>query len=562
MVMATLPTRDFFDALGQELSEQELHQALFSLGMELDSYDENELVVEITPDRLDLLSTQGLARAIKHFLGLASDFPSYRAQHDEEFVVHIADKVKEIRPHTVCVVVKNLQLNDERVKTIIALQEKLHATLGRKRQRGAIGLYPLEKITWPIQYTADAPDEISFIPLEATEKMTARELLANHPTGKQYAHLLADAKEYPYFVDAAGLVLSVPPIINSETTGRVTPQTTEIFIECSGHEVALLEQLLVHLTTAFADMGGTLYAVRVEYTGERDDLTGLLHSHYTPNLSPSSIQFNPLQVKKVLGIDVPPAVILQHLERMMHKVLEKSPQEWEVTSPVFRYDIWHERDIVDDVARSFGYDNITPRLPNVASIGSVLPLSALREELSEILVGLGFLETYTFALTGKEEHLDNMLLDENKVSFVPVINGAENQSLLRISLLPQQLQLLATNRNRPLPQKIFEGDFVVIPDASKDVRSRNEMHVCALITDKVVTFTQIKQVLDAVLSTRGVQVTIKKGSHPSFLAGRVGTVMYGEKAIGVIGELHPQVLLNFGLQSPVAAFEINLEALQ
>ena len=133
--------------------------------------------------------------------------------------------------------------------------------------------------------------------------------------------------------------------------------------------------------------------------------------------------------------------------------------------------------------------------------------------------------------------------------------------MLRVSLLPNQFSALANNRNKPLPQKLFEGAFVVIPDETQDVKSRNELHMSAVIADKIVTYTQIKQTLDALLRTRGIEITVKETSHPSFLKGRVGVVIYEGTPIGVIGETNPKVLENFGLITPVAAFEINIEKL-
>ena len=552
MVMTTISYKAFIESLGSELSIDDLRKVLFDMGMELDGFEDDDLIVEITPERLDLLSAQGLARAVKLFIGLSDEQPQFIAQKENMYQVNVDKQVEEVRPFTVCAVVKNINFSDENLKQIINIQEKLHQTLARRRSRGAIGIYPLEKISWPIRYTAGTPDSFSFIPLGETRSMTGKEILEFHETGKEYAHLLKDKNLYPYFIDSNNEILSMPPIINSEKTGRVSSETNGVFIECSGFELNLLNQLLMHLTTMFSDMGGEIYSVNVNY--ENNVLL-------TPDFSPKEKNLDITKIKNLIGIELSENQIETFLKKSSFEIVEKKGFNWLIRIPPYRYDVWHEVDIVDDIARAFGYNNIPMKIPNVFSIGSTLPISKLTEELSDVMVGLGFLETYTFAITSKKEQLENMLIEEDKVGFMEIANGMESQGMIRISLIPQQLQALANNRNRPLPQKIFEGSFVVVPDSSKDVKSRNEMHFTALITDKIVTFTDIRQSLDALLLTKGIKVDVVPTVHPSFIKGRSGTIIYKGESIGIIGELNPQVLENFGLQAPVGVFEINIEKL-
>ncbi len=545
--------------LDKPLSIKELEQALFDMGMELDEVKDDDMAIEVTAERLDLLSVQGLARALRSFLGIAPTVPRYKTLHgDENYLIKITNQVKTVRPFTVCAVVKNVQLSDERIKEIIDVQEKLHVTLGRGRSRGAIGIYPLESITLPITYTAALPKEISFIPLGETEEMTGDRILKEHETGREYAHLLEGKEFFPYFVDAKGDILSMPPIINSEKTGHVLPSTTELFIECSGFDKLLLHELLTYLTTMFADMGGDIYEMTLRYED------GAVQT--TPRLKSKRCSFSTKTLKKYIGLQLSLEELKPLLRKMMYEFIDAEYEEdneiiLHLSAPPFRTDLWHEIDIIEDVARAYGYNNLPLTFPTVAGIGSTLPKSNLGEELAQIMVGLGFLETYTFALTNKTDQLDNMLLSEEKVAFIPISNGNETQSMLRISLLPELLKCLVENRTQPLPQKIFEGSFVVVPEKTADVKSRNELHFASLMTNKQVTFTQMRQILEALLRSRNVNVTFNPVVHPSFIAGRAAAIMLKDKVIGIVGEVHPQVLTNFGLITPVVAFEINAEAL-
>lgn len=544
------------EAIGKDLSLDVLHSALFDMGMELESVDGDDIAVEVTAERLDLLSLQGLARALKSFLGIAK-VPIYNSSKSD-YVVNISSKMKDVRPFTVCAIVKNLSLSDSRIKEIIDVQEKLHSTLARGRKKGAIGIYPMEHITLPITFTAAPPQDIVFHPLGGDREMNALQILRDHETGREYAHLLEGKELFPYFVDANNNILSVPPIINSEATGRVSESTKDIFIECSGFDKVLLNELLTNLVCMFSDMGGTVYSMTLNYEGGSSEIT--------PKIDYQEKKFSTTTLKNLIGLELPVEDLKIILERMMYtikdfKTSESNETVFNLLVPAFRRDLWHEVDIAEDIARAYGYNNLPLTFPNVATIGSTLDISNLREEFSSVMVGQGFLETYTFGLTAKTDQLDKMLLSESNVGFVPVANGNETQGMLRISLIPEQLKSLANNRNQPLPQKIFEGDFVVLPDSSKDVKSRNEMHFTGMIADKTVTFTQIKQVLDSLLRTKGIEISLKPTNHPSFIKGRCGVVMFDDAPIGIVGELNPQVIVNFGLSVPVAAFEINLEAL-
>lgn len=565
MVMLNCSYTSLKQALGRDISEEELRSVLFDMGYELDTILGDELAIEITAERLDVLSVQGMARAMKSFSSAQAIKPYI--VRDSNQVVRITQAVSSIRPHTVCAIVKNLRLTEENIKEIIEVQEKLHATLCRGRRRGAIGIYPLEHITLPITFDASTPDKIKFNPLEAEQEMSAVDILQDHPTGKMYGHLLSEYDLFPFFHDGKGEILSLPPVINSEKTGRVTTQTTDVFIECSGHELDILDELLVYITTMFSDMGGDVYSMKVAYPD------GSIRT--TPDLSYVKKTLHTSTIKKYLGIELTENDLDILLSKMMYTVVSKQKSSsqavltqeldtiYTLLAPPFRKDLWHEIDIVDDVARAYGYNKLPLTLPQVVTTGGTLKLSRFVDEMANVMVGLGFLETYTFALSGKKEQIEQMNLEEEKLRFVSIVNGNEVQTMLRISLLPQQLTSLAINRKYSLPQKIFELAHVVHPDSSKDVKAVNSMHFSAMITDKVVSFTQIKQVLDAALASRGLHqdIRVEQIQHPSFLKGRVGKVYYKDTSIGIIGELHPQVLDNFGIMNPVACFELHVDRL-
>ena len=142
----------------EDLTIKQLEETLSNLGMELDDVKGDEIKVEITAERIDLISPEGLARAINCYLG--QEYKEIEVK-ESDYVHEVKSEVKGIRDFTRSFVVKNLSLSDEDIKALMWLQEKVHDTYGRKRKKVAIGVYELKKLNFPIIYTAKSPNEIS-----------------------------------------------------------------------------------------------------------------------------------------------------------------------------------------------------------------------------------------------------------------------------------------------------------------------------------------------------------------------------------------------------------------
>ncbi|MFP4567907.1 MAG: phenylalanine--tRNA ligase subunit beta [Candidatus Woesearchaeota archaeon] len=535
--------------LVKKITLDELENVLFDMGFELDKLDSGELNIELTPERLDLLSLQGFARAINSFKFGVEPKTHFKI-NKSNYVVNVTSKVENVRPFTVCAVIKNLSLDDNKLEQIIDIQEKLHSLLARGRVKGAIGIYPLDKIKMPITYSADFPDKINFVPLGESRIFNGREILINTEKGREFAHLLNNLKMYPFFIDSNNKILSMPPIINSDLTGKVTTNTKDLFIECSGFDKLLLNELLVNIITMLDFMGGDIYGVDVKYPNETITY---------PRLEPITLTVKKDTISKLLGLSLNDNILKNLLLKMLYSVKSINKSEIIVEAPCFRRDLWHEIDVADDIARAYGYNNFKLALPNISTIGKTLPISDLKEELSNLLVGLNFIELYTNTLVSKKDHVNNMLL--GNVNFIPVINGTENQSMMRLSILPELLNSLMNNKHISLPHRVFEVGFTIIPDKSCDVLCKNQLNLACVIADRQVTFTQIKQVLNNVLKSKGLSCVIKPSKNPSYINGRFGLIFINDIEVGIIGEVHPEVLSNFKLFNPVACFELNLNLL-
>src|SRR3989339_1313838 len=171
--------------IGKRLSEEELKDRISMLGTDLEKMDEDEIIVEVFPNRPDLLSEQGFGRAMSSFLGVNTGLKEYKVKKSGQKVI-VSKGMEDVRPYTVCALVKNLKLDDEKIREIIQIQEKLHITFCRKRKKAAIGIYPLENIKLPIYFCARKPEDIVFRPLEWKKEINVKQILEQHPTGIEY----------------------------------------------------------------------------------------------------------------------------------------------------------------------------------------------------------------------------------------------------------------------------------------------------------------------------------------------------------------------------------------
>lgn len=542
MPTVNLNRRVVEELIGKKVETDVLKERISMIGTDLKSIDENKIVVEIFPNRTDMLGEQGFARAISSFMGINTGLRKYNVIKSD-YRVNVDKSVSGVRPFTACAVVRGLELDNERIDEIIKLQEKLHITFCRNRKRGAIGIYPMEKITWPINYTAKQPSGISFIPLDFKQEMLADEILEKHPAGKEYGSLLEGMELYPIFIDSEGKILSMPPIINSELTGKVTEETTDVFIECSGFDINVMKQMINIITSAFADMDAEVYVVEVIYPEK-----GIT----TPDLEPRRMNLSIDYVNSLLGLKLSKKEVRKYVRMMGMDFVNKH-----VLFPAYRTDVLHPIDIVEDIAIAYGYNKFEPEIPNISTVGQEDAYALFQSKIAASLVGLGFLELNTRHISSRQLQEEKMLI-ENKLIELESPKAADID-VLRAQMLPGILDVLMHNKRHEYPQKVFEIGTVFHFDESTETNVGESVHLCAASAHAKADFTEVKQVLDYIFNLLGIGYIIHPVSRPSFIKGRVGKIMIGREEIGIIGDIHPKVLDNFNLLMPVSALEINLD---
>jgi phenylalanyl-tRNA synthetase beta chain len=549
MTILELNLNDIESIVGRQFSVEEMEDILFSYGMELEDHEGDELRIDITPDRPDMLSKYGLCRALKKYLELERQSDYFIKSSGVE--ISVDNNLKGIRPYICAAVVRELEIDDEVIKDIIWTQEKLHSTFCRNRSKSAIGIYPFHRIKPPIRYYAERPCKIRFKPLGYDFEMTGEEILKEHETGQKFAFLLEGKEKFPLLMDRENNVLSMPPIINSEDTGKVDTDTRDLFIEVTGTNLTATNQVIDILTAMFSDMGGKLSSALVKY----DDKNLI-----TPNITPSKRKLQIRSIKDLLGIDLKKYEIVRLLERMGYGISNLNGEHITVLVPYYRTDVLHACDIIDDIARAYGFNDMIPDLPTVDTNGSTLKDTRISNFLRDLLVGLGFDEVFTLALANKETQYMNMNIGSTNA--IELMNSKTwEMSIVRTWLLPELIRCLKSNEQYSLPVKLFEISDVCEQDEDSDTGYRNTKKLAALITDTEVTFTNIKQVLDLIMRSLNTHYELDHTNHSSFIEGRAGEILVDGKHIGILGELHPVVLKNWGWRNPIACTELNLDSL-
>ncbi len=537
--------RKVFEKLvGKKLPLEKLKDRISYLGTDLEEITKDEIIVEVFPNRPDMLSEQGFARAFSSFIGIKTGLRTYKVNKSNHKMI-IDSSVKTVRPFTACCIIKNLNFNEEKIREIIQIQEKLHLTYGRKRKKVAIGIYPSEKIKYPITFKALPPEKIKFQPLEYPIELTGKQILEKHPKGKEYAHLLEGKTKYPLFVDANNQVLSMPPIINSENVGKITEKTKDVFIEVSGFDFKACKICLNILATTLADMGGKIYSMEINFGNKKET---------TPNLNPSKMKLNLDYINKRLGLNLKEKEAKKLLERMGYKYLNKT-----VLIPAYRADILHQVDLAEDIAIAYGYENFNEEIPNISTIGQEDPFEIFKRKISNLLVGLNLLEVSTYHILSEENHNQKMNYDADVIT---LDNPASTEySVLRSWIVPSLMKILSENTHNEYPQNIFEISEVFIHNKKTETNVEEATRLAVVLCDKDANFTRIKQVFDALMRSLKLSYKIEETKHPSFIPGRVARISIKGKKVAYIGEVHPEVISNFDIKMPVACFELNLSDL-
>ncbi len=540
--------RDMQKLVGKKLSLAEFKEAVMYAKSEVDSAEGDSITVEVKDsNRPDLLSAEGIARELRGRLTKERGIPKYSVK--KSGVELIVDKsVAGVRPCIAAAIVKNVKVTEEFLVQMIQLQEKVCLTFGRKRKEAAIGLYDWSKLLPPMHYRAYKPREKKFIPLEYKVEMDLLEILQEHPTGKEYAHLLQGSDRFPILEDSNLVVASMPPIINSQLTGKVSEATKEMLVEVTGFEQETVNTALNVMVSALAERGFSIYSVAVRYPNKKIE---------TPDFSPKKVNVKIQDIKEFSGLDLGNKEIIELLQKARYEVKEKGAM-LECAYPAYRQDILHPVDVIEDVLISYGYNKIQPLQIKLATVGKERDETRQIDLVREVCIGLGLQEVLTYTMTNKEKQAAMIGLDAEKEQFVELANPVSlSYTVFRKHLFPELLDFLAANKHYAYPQKIFELGKTVELEPKSETAVAEKTKLCIALCGKEAEFTVIKSVLQAIAEHLGLQYELQELNNAAFVAGKSAAIKIGNKK-GLLGEVSKAVLQNFGLQMPTAVLEMEV----
>jgi phenylalanyl-tRNA synthetase beta chain len=234
-----------------------------------------------------------------------------------------------------------------------------------------------------------------------------------------------------------------------------------------------------------------------------------------------------------------------------------------VKLPPYRNDLMHAADVVEDVAISRGYGEFAPLMPSQFTVGSLSRLEQASDRIRELMVGMGFQEIISNILASREELIDRMRLAGSEWDRLVEVENVMSQSFscLRSWILPSLLRVESASPRAFYPHRLFEVGEVALPDAAEVLGTRTVMVLGALIAHATANFSEAHSCLDLLLYYLNESYTLETIGHPAFLEGRVGRVMSEGRPLGLIGELHPEVLERWQISMPSVVFELEVDAL-
>ncbi|MFP4116138.1 MAG: phenylalanine--tRNA ligase subunit beta [Candidatus Aenigmatarchaeota archaeon] len=532
--------REELDALvGKRLSDEVLDSKAPMMGCDVEEVNEGSVEIEIFPNRPDLLSVEGFARSFRQFLGVSQGLVNYEVG-EGDLKLDVDSSVEEVRPCVSAGVVRNVDLTEGVLRSLMQVQEKIHATFGRGRRKVAIGIHDMENVEGPFTYKAVGPESVEFIPLHCEEKMNLLEIKEKHPKG-EYATILEGNDRWPIIVDRNGQVLSFPPVINGTVT-KLTEDTEDIFIDVTGTDQQAVDQALNLIATELAERGGDIESVSVDGEGE-------------PDLSPEKIDVDLDYANRLLNLELSE----DELEGLLAG-MGFGYDDGEALVPCYRVDIMHPMDIVEDLAISYGYENFEPDIPDVGGVGRPDAFEEFTDEVRDLMIGFGFQEVMTPVLTNRDKQFTRMEREEMEV--VEAENPlSEKYSVCRRGLLPGLLGVLKENKHRSYPQEIFEAGDVVVPGEG-ETGGENRRRLSAAVSAKQVNYTDLASVVDSLMEMVGAEYELEESDGPLFMESRGAKILVNGEVIGEVGEVHPQVLENWELEKPVAGFELDLDKIR
>lgn len=541
------------------------HQDSFELGMDVrDVLGINDALIEfeITSNRPDCRSIIGIAREAAVTLGKELKYPKIKVQAcDEEMSFEIDIQtdlckrycgrvVKDVKvgPSPYWMQRKLIEAGMRPISNIVDITNYVMLELGQP-----LHAFDLDDIKYNKMTVKMAEEGEKFTTLDGVERTLTSDMLV---IGNQDKTL-----------DLAGIMGGENSEIKDTTTSifiegasfakeniRATSKKLGLRTEASsrfekGIDINLAEEAVNRACQLIEELGcGTVLNGMLDYYPQKEEV--------------QKVTVNPVRINKLLGVNVPMDQFINILESLEFKCNLVSSEVLELEVPTFRLDITEDADILEEIARIYGYDNIpSASLEGNATAGVKTEKQKFIDNVksNSIACGLNEILTYSFVSPRGVDKI-NLPADDEKRNFVKIMNPlGEETSVMRTTLIPNMLDVISTNISHKVEEvSAFECGNTFIPQEGLPIETKK---YCVGMYGKEVDFFVLKGVIESVLNNVGLKgyEIEPETTNLTFHPGRCAKIVYNNIYIGTFGELHPDVIENYNLGQRVYVAEINID---
>ncbi|ASJ96562.1 MULTISPECIES: phenylalanine--tRNA ligase subunit beta [Shewanella] len=536
--------------------------------------DDAVIDVDLTANRADCLGMVGLAREVGVLNRQTVVAPTWDAVTPSiDAAIEIDNQAPSACPRYLGRVVKNVNV---KAQSPLWMQEKL-------RRSGIRSIDPIVDITNYVLIEFGQPmhafdlakidGQIKIRLGDGEEKLTL--LDGNEVTVPADTLVIADNSQ----------PLALAGVFGGEYSG-VTSETQDILLECAFFApLAIMgksRRLGLHTDSSHRFERGVdpelQHKVMDRATrlvlqicgGEAGPVVESKSDEHLPK--PANILLRRSKLDRVLGHHIADADVTEILERLGFSV-SRVDDNWQVTTATYRFDMAIEEDLIEEVARIYGYNNI----PNVAPVAALsMPLHNEADidlkRVRAMMVARGFQEAVTYSFV--DPKLQQLVHPGVDAMILPNPISVE-MSAMRLSMFTGLLTAVGYNQSRQQGRvRLFETGLRFVPDEKAESGVRQQAMLGAVISgnqndehwsmeSKTVDFFDLKGDLEAIigLTVSEDEFTFKKASHPALHPGQCAEILRNDRVIGVIGAVHPSLEKPFGLNGKTIVFELELDAL-
>ena len=541
------------------------HQDSFELGMDVrDVLGINDALIEfeITSNRPDCRSIIGIAREAAVTLGKELKYPEIKVQAcDEEMSFEIDIQtdlckrycgrvVKDVKvgPSPYWMQRKLIEAGMRPISNIVDITNYVMLELGQP-----LHAFDLDDIKYNKMTVKMAEEGEKFTTLDGVERTLTSDMLV---IGNQDKTL-----------DLAGIMGGENSEIKDTTTSifiegasfakeniRATSKKLGLRTEASsrfekGIDINLAEEAVNRACQLIEELGcGTVLNGMLDYYPQKEEV--------------QKVTVNPVRINKLLGVNVPMDQFINILESLEFKCNLVSSEVLELEVPTFRLDITEDADILEEIARIYGYDNIpSASLEGNATAGVKTDKQKFIDNVksNSIACGLNEILTYSFVSPRGVDKI-NLPANDEKRNFVKIMNPlGEETSVMRTTLIPNMLDVISTNISHKVEEvSAFECGNTFIPQEGLPIETKK---YCVGMYGKEVDFFVLKGVIESVLNNVGLKgyEIEPETTNLTFHPGRCAKIVYNNIYIGTFGELHPDVIEKYNLGQRVYVAEINID---